>query len=225
VFTFPETNRLDLMKPVLFGLIVGGLILFVTACGTSDPLWKPSFANMARPAPDSFDVEMVTSAGTVDFRFYRKWAPLGVDRAFYLFKHNFYEGTRFYRVIDGFVAQFGGSGDGGLDSLWRDLSINDEPVIAPNKKGTIAFARSGARTRSMIMYVNLENNFRLDSLESSQVVGYPPIGKVISGMDVISSLYSDYGAAPMRTDLTSKTLAEEYSRLDSIASTAVTRMW
>ena len=213
------------MKPVLIGLLFGGLILFATACGTSDPLMKPSFAKMAQPAPDSFDVEMVTSKGTIDFRFYREWAPIGVDRAFYLFRNNFYEGTRFYRVMEGFVAQFGGSGDASIDSVWRSMTLNDEPVIAPNLKGTIAFARSGARTRTFTMYINLADNTRLDSLESSQVVGYPPIGRVIGGMDIVAKLNGEYGASPMRTDLTAHTLSLEYPRLDSIASTSVTRMY
>jgi len=212
------------MKAVLIGLFLAVSIL-ATGCGTSDPLWKPSFATMARPAPDSFEVAMVTSSGTVDFRFYRAWSPLGVDRAFYLFKHNFYEGARFYRVIDDFVAQFGGSGDTKLDSLWRDLAINDEPVLVPNLKRTISFARSGARTRSMTMYVNLKDNLRLDSLDSGQVVGYPPIGRVVGGWDVVENLFSDYGAAPMRTDLSAATLSRDFPRLDSISSTTITRMW
>jgi len=180
---------------------------------------------MAQPAPDSFDVEMITSAGVVDFRFYRDWSPLGVDRAFYLFKNNFYEGARFYRVIEGFVAQFGGSGDADVDSIWRTMSINDEPVRQTNKRGTISFARAGRRSRSFTFYVNLVDNARLDSLDAGGVVGYPPVGRIVSGMAVIDSLNSEYGAAPMRTDLTAQTLAQEFARLDSISATTITRMW
>jgi peptidyl-prolyl cis-trans isomerase A (cyclophilin A) len=212
------------MKAVFVGLLLTFGIL-ASGCGTSDPLWKPSLATLARPAPDSFEVAMVTSSGTIDFRFYREWSPLGVDRAFYLFKNNFYEGARFYRVIDDFVAQFGGSGDAKLDSLWREMIINDEPVRAPNLKGTIAFARAGARTRSMTMYVNLKDNLRLDSLDSGQVVGYPPIGRVVGGWDIVENLYSGYGAAPIRTDLSASTLSRDFPQLDSIASTTITRMW
>jgi len=212
------------MKAVFIGCFLTAVIL-IAGCATSNPLWKPSFATMARPAPDSFDVAMVTSNGTIDFRFYRSWSPLGVDRAFYLFKNNFYAGARYYRVIDDFVAQFGGSGDAKLDSLWRAIPINDEPVLAPNRKGTIAFARGGARSRSMTMYVNLKDNFRLDSLDSGQVVGYPPIGRVINGWDVVEDLYSGYGAAPMRTNLSAATLSKDFPQLDSIASTTITRMW
>ncbi len=212
------------MKAVLLGCIMTAMVLFA-GCGTTDPLWKPSFSKLAMVAPDSFDVAMETSGGTIDFRFYRQWSPLGVDRAFYLFKNNFYSGTRFYRVIEGFVAQFGGTGNPKLDSLWRSLSINDEPVRAQNKKGTISFARAGARTRSMTMYINLGDNLRLDSLDSGQVVGYPPIGRVVNGWDVVEKLYGGYGAAPMRTDQSTAVLSKDFPLLDSIRTTTITRMW
>jgi len=213
------------MKAVYFGAFFTILILFATGCGSSDALRSPSLAKMALPAPDSFEVEMITSAGIVDFRFYRSWSPLGVDRAFYLFQNNFYEGTRFYRVIEGFVAQFGGSGEADIDSVWHTMAINDEPVRTSNKRGTISFARAGRRSRSMTMYINLVDNARLDSLDAGGVVGYPPIGRIVNGQAVVDSLYSGYGAAPMRTDLTAATLRMDYARLDSITSTSITRMW
>lgn len=194
-------------------------------CAAPDPIRDPSFVTLNRAAPDSFDVEMVTSEGPIRLRFIRSWSPLGVDRAFYLFNNDFYEGARFYRVIDGFVAQFGGSGEVMVDSLWRELPINDEPVRAGNARGTIAFARSGPRTRSFTMYINLADNFRLDTLNAAGVRGYPPIGRVVQGMTVVDSLYGGYGARPMGTDLGARTLAREYPRLDSIASTRIARMY
>ncbi|MDA0874888.1 MAG: peptidylprolyl isomerase [Bacteroidetes bacterium] len=212
-------------RSVLFGLFLTASILWATGCGSSDPLRSPSLATMAQPAPDSFDVEMVTSAGTIQLRLYRDWSPKGVDRAFYLFRNNYYEGTRFYRVIDGFVAQFGGSGEADVDSIWRSMAIQDEPVRASNKRGTISFARAGRNSRNTTMYINLVDNTRLDSLDAGGVVGYPPIGRIIGGMAAVDSLNGEYGAAPMRTDLTANVLRAEYPRLDSIAATRVTRMW
>lgn len=209
--------------------IIPGALLLATllahGCATPDPILDPSFTTLNRPAPDSFDVEMTTSEGPIRLRLVRDWSPLGVDRAFYLFNNNFYEGARFYRVIDGFVAQFGGSGDVMVDSLWRELAINDEPVRHGNSRGTIAFARSGPRTRSFTMYINLADNFRLDTLSAAGVRGYPPIGRVVNGMSVVDSLYGGYGARPMGTDLGARTLAREYPRLDSIAATRITRMY
>ena len=212
-------------RSVLVGLFLTASILWASGCGTSDPLRSPSLASMAQPAPDSFDVEMTTSAGPIQLRIYRDWSPKGVDRAFYLFRNNYYEGTRFYRVIDGFVAQFGGSGEADVDSIWRSMTIQDEPVRASNKRGTISFARAGRNSRNTTMYINLVDNTRLDSLDAGGTVGYPPIGRIISGMATVDSLYGEYGAAPMRTNLTANVLRAEYPRLDSIAATRVTRMW
>lgn len=207
-----------------FAAVLAGVVI-MAGCASSDPLFEPSFADLARPAPDSFDVEVMTSAGTFHLRLYRDWSPLGVDRAFYLFRHNYYEGTRFYRVIDGFVAQFGGAKHARLDSIWGSMPLNDEPVRAQNLRGTIAFARAGARSRSATMYINLEHNTRLDSLDAGGVVGYPPIGRVVRGMVVVDSLYSGYGVAPMRVNRTMEVLRSDFPRLDSIASTRVARMY
>jgi peptidyl-prolyl cis-trans isomerase A (cyclophilin A) len=213
------------MKSIFLCLIVCGLFFTAMGCGTSDPLWNPSLLKLSDAAPDSFDVAIVTSSGKVDVRLYRKWSPLGVDRAFYLFENNFYAGVRFYRVIEGFIAQFGGSGDVRLDSIWRELSIRDEPVRQSNKRGTISFARGGPQSRSMTMFINLVDNARLDSIDFGGAVGFPPIGRIVGGMNVVDSLYSGYGPAPMKTNLSSGVLAKEYPRLDSIAATSVTRMW
>lgn len=212
-------------RSAVFGFLVTASILLATGCGSSDPLRSPSLATMAQPAPDSFDVEMMTSAGDITFRFYRDWSPKGVDRAFYLFRNNYYEGTRFYRVINGFVAQFGGSGDADVDSVWSGMSIQDEPVRTSNLRGTISFARAGRNTRNTTMYINLVDNTRLDSLDAGGVIGYPPIGRVLRGMATVDSLNGEYGPAPMRTNLTADVLRSEYPRLDSIAATRVSRMW
>lgn len=209
-------------------LLAGAVAILVSACASTprDPLVRPSLLALNTPAPDSFDVEVQTSRGTFELRLYRGWSPLGVDRAQYLFANNFHEGARFYRVVKDFVAQFGGSGDARIDSIWRTMPIADEPVAANNARGTIAFARAGARTRSFTFYINLKDNFSLDTNDSApNVKGFPPIGRVIRGMEVVDSLYSGYGNAPMRTDLSARALAAEYPRLDSIAATRVVRTW
>ena len=202
--------------------------LFVAACASTprDPLVRPSLLSLNAPAADSFDVEVQTSRGPFEVRLYRRWSPLGVDRAHYLFANNFHEGARFYRVVEGFVAQFGGSGDVRIDSIWRTMPINDEPVAANNARGTLAYARAGAGTRSFTFYINLKDNFSLDTNDSApNVKGFPPIGRVIKGMDIVDSLYSGYANLPMRTDLSARVLALEYPRLDSIAATRIVRSW
>ena len=169
---------------------------------------------------------METSEGAFALRLYREWSPLGVDRAYYLFDNNFYEGARFYRVVEGFVAQFGGSGDPLIDEHWRGLPINDEPVKASNERGTLSFARAGARTRSFTMFINLKDNPNLDTDRSARnVVGFPPIGRVVEGMDVVDRLFSAYRNEPMQTDLSAQVLGASYPELDSIAVTSITHSW
>ncbi|MBO6574115.1 MAG: peptidylprolyl isomerase [Rhodothermales bacterium] len=202
------------------------LVVALAGCSASDPITQPSLVSLHQAAPDSFEVRMETSEGALNLRLYRNWSPEGVDRAYYLFRNNFYEGARFYRVVEDFVAQFGGSGDPVIDEQWRQMPLNDEPVRASNERGTLSFARAGARTRSFTMFINLKDNIHLDADRSSRnVVGFPPIGRVVEGMDIVERLFSAYGNEPMRTDLGARTLAAEYPELDSIAVTTVVRAW
>ena len=217
-------------SPLLVAFSASLIIIasLAAGCATTAPdlIANPSFMRMNEHAPDSFEVEFETSAGTFAMRLYRDWSPLGVDRAFYLFENNFHEGARFYRVVENFVAQFGGSGEPRIDSLWRTMPIPDEPVRANNARGTLAYARAGARSRSYTFYINLKDNFALDTNDGAEgVVGFPPIGRVVRGMDVVDSLYSAYANTPMRTDLSAVVLARDYPRLDSIAATRVTETW
>lgn len=222
------TNRryFDLNPTNSMRLTLALAALLLAGCGASDPIASPSLVSLHQPAPDSFQVEMVTSEGPVSLRLYRDWSPLGVDRAYYLFKNNFYEGARFYRVVEGFVAQFGGSGDPMLDAQWREMPINDEPVRTTNARGTLSFARAGARTRSFTMFINLKDNPNLDRDRSARnVVGFPPIGRVVEGMDIVDRLFSAYANEPMRTDLSAGTLRTSYPELDSIAVTSISNTW
>jgi peptidyl-prolyl cis-trans isomerase A (cyclophilin A) len=201
-------------------------LLFLAACSATDPIAAPSLVSLHQPAPDSFQVEMATTSGDISLRLYRQWSPTGVDRAYYLFKNNFYEGARFYRVLEGFVAQFGGSGDPAVDEHWRGLPLNDEPVRTTNARGTITYARAGARTRSFTMFINLSDNPHLDRDRAARnVVGFPPIGRVVAGIEVVESLFAGYGNDPMQTDLSSRVLQRDYPRLDSISATSISRSW
>jgi peptidyl-prolyl cis-trans isomerase A (cyclophilin A) len=203
-----------------------GLFLLVMGCSASEQVTSPPLASLHQPAPDSFQVDMMTSEGPFSMRLYREWSPLAVDRAFYLFENNFYEGARFYRVVENFVAQFGGSGDPQMDAQWRDMPVNDEPVMTSNVRGTLSFARAGPRTRSFTMFINLTDNRFLDADRGSAgVTGFPPIGKVVDGMDVVDRLFGGYGNAPMQTDLSSVVLAAEFPRLDSISVTSIGHTW
>jgi len=154
----------------------------------------------------------------------REWAPLGADRFFNLAGNGFFDGARFFRVLDGFVAQFGINGDPLISKVWKDARFDDDPVTQSNKRGTIVFATSGTNSRTTQLFLNFKNNTRLDSM------GFAPFGTITSGMEVVDSLYSGYGegaprgAAP-RQDLVQSRgntyLEKDFPKLDYIEKTTV----
>lgn len=140
--------------------------------------------------PDSFDVEMVTTRGTVVVRAYRHWAPHGTERFHTLVRTRFFEDVAFHRTMRNFVAQFGIHGDTAVSRAWADKTIPDDSVRAKNERGTISFARGGRNTRSTQLFFNLVSNSpRLDTLNG---FGFPPIGRIVQGVEVLDSLYWQY---------------------------------
>jgi len=211
--------------------IVAAAAAAVSGCHWRNPLTNPWPKELRAAAPDSFLVEVETSRGTFDVMGRRDWAPLGVDRFYYLVRHHYYDGARFFRVVKGFVAQFGISGDPAVNAVWRGRAIPDEPVRHTNARGTIAFARAGPATRTVQLYVNLKSNARLDSLSG---FGFPPIAEVMRGMAVVDSLYGGYGEGmprgrgPSQDSIETKGnayLARAFPRLDSIVTMRVVRSW
>lgn len=194
------------------------------------PLVDPGPTGLTGTAPDSFRVTMVTSEGPVDITFHRSWAPRGVDRVWHLARNDFWAGARFYRVEEGFVAQWGFSGDPTLDSLWRAYPLEDEPVEASNRRGAVSFARAGARTRSFTLFVNYADNPRLDTLVVGGIRGYPPLGVVEDGgMAVLEGLYDGYADEPPSQDSIAARgndyLRRHYPQLDSVVTTRIAATW
>jgi cyclophilin family peptidyl-prolyl cis-trans isomerase len=136
-------------------------------------------------APTIYRVQVDTTKGSFIVQVNRKWAPHGADRFYELVRSGFYDDSRVFRVRRGFVAQFGIAGDPKLNARWKAMS--DDPVREPNVRGTIAFAMTGPNTRLTQVYINLADNRRLDA------DGFAPIGRVVSGMDVVGRLYDGYG--------------------------------
>jgi cyclophilin family peptidyl-prolyl cis-trans isomerase len=141
----------------------------------------------SRRAPEVFQVRFETSQGPFVIEARREWAPQGVDRFFGLVSARFFDDSRFFRVVAGFVAQFGIPGDPKVTAAWKQRTMPDDPVRQSNTRGTVAFAMTGPGTRSSQLFVNLTDNSRLDAQ------GFAPIGRVTSGMDVVDRLYSGYG--------------------------------
>ena len=160
------------------------------APASAQSLGDPSSLN-AR-APNTYKAKFVTSKGTFVIQVHRDWAPHGADRFYNLVKAGFYNDARFFRVIDGFMVQFGISGNPDVSAAWTNATIPDDPVRESNARGTVTFATAGPNTRTTQVFINFNNNAGLNGQ------GFAPFGKVISGMDVVDSLYKGYGEGAPR---------------------------
>lgn len=204
-------------------------LAWIAACASNGALYEPTPELLQATAPDSFVVEVETSEGTFHVQMNRHWSPLGVDRVYQLMSRDFYAGARFYRVLPDFVAQWGFSGDPVLDSIWGEHSIADEPTVASNVRGVVSFARAGPETRSYTLFVNLVDNVRLDDQMSGGIAGYPPIGRIIDGLEVVDGFYAAYTDPPPAQDSISEQgndyLRRRYPQLDSIVATQVILEW
>jgi cyclophilin family peptidyl-prolyl cis-trans isomerase len=161
------------------------LALIFAAPAYSQGLGNP--AALKEQAPPVYKVEFDTSKGPFVVEVHRDWAPNGADRFYNLVKNGFYDNTRFFRVIEGFMAQFGVNGDPKVSTVWREARIKDDPVKVSNKRTFMTFATAGPNTRTTQIFISYGDNSNLDSQ------GFAPFGQVVSGMKVVDSLYGGYG--------------------------------
>ncbi len=196
-------------------------LVAATACLAACDTHTASSANQqtrAGPPPDSFQVTFQTSRGPFVVQVVRAWAPRGADRFLELVQSGFFNDDRFFRVVPGFVAQFGLNDKPKLNEQWDSKRISDDSVRQTNARGTLVFATEGPNSRAHQLFVNLVDNARLDGL------GFAPIGRVVQGMAVVDSLYSGYGDQPnqeMIGSLGNSYLARIYPKLDFIKTATV----
>ncbi len=164
--------------------------LTVPALAQSPNLADP--AALTEKAPATYKARFDTSKGAFVIQVTRAWAPNGADRFYNLVKNGFYDNVRFFRVISGFMVQFGINGDPALSAKWREANIKDDPVRQHNTRGMITFATAGPDTRTSQVFINFADNNALDGM------GFAPFGKVISGMEVVDKLYAGYGEGAPR---------------------------
>ena len=169
------------------------LVISVAACvadGAQDagPLGKP--AALTEQAPPTFQVAFDTSKGRFVVEVHREWAPVGADRFYNLVKNGFFDDVRFFRVIEGQLAQFGMHGNPAVQRAWRDAEVPDDPVRHGNVRGTISFASRGPNTRTTQLFINLRDNSPYDRL------GFAPFAEVVMGMEVVDRLYGGYEERP-----------------------------
>jgi peptidyl-prolyl cis-trans isomerase A (cyclophilin A) len=144
-------------------------------------------AALTEQAPATYKARFDTSKGVFVIDVRREWAPVGADRFYNLVKNGFYDENRFFRVISGFMVQFGINGNPQVSTPWRNAQIKDDPVKQSNKRGFITFATSGPNSRTTQVFINFGDNARLDGM------GFASFGQVSSGMNVVDQLYADYG--------------------------------
>src|SRR5271154_4543213 len=187
---------------------------------TSDPaLLHPE--TLHAKAPEVYEVKFTPTKGDFVVQVTRAWAPLGADRFYNLVKHGFFNDAAFFRVVPGFIIQFGIGPEPAVNAAWENANIKDDPVTQSNLKGTITFAQTQVpNSRSTQLFINLADNPGLD--HSGQ--GFMPFGKVTSGMDVVLKLYSGYGERPDQDSITKQGKAyvdKNFPNIDIIKSATI----
>ena len=201
------------LRPAALATVVLALAA-TAACGD-----KPGAASAtpAGPAPDTFHVSFATSRGTFVVEGIRAWSPNGADRFYALAGSHFFDENRFFRVLPAYIAQFGINDQKKVNERW-DEPIPDDPRRESNTRGTLVFTSSGPGTRAHQLFINLADNKRLDPQ------GFVPFGRVVSGMEVVDSLYDDYGDAPVQqliSTLGNNYLLRMFPKLDYISTARV----
>jgi peptidyl-prolyl cis-trans isomerase A (cyclophilin A) len=192
-----------------------------------NPLLHPE--NLKAVAPATFQVKFTTTKGDFIVTVHRDWSPNGADRFYNLVRNRYFTDASFFRIVPGFIAQFGMSPDPKIGAVWQNANIKDDPAKAGvhNTKGTLVFATAGPGTRTTQLFINLNDNTR--SLDSQ---GFTPFGEVTDGMDaVVMSLYSGYGDGsdmgghgPTQQMITSQGkpyLDKNFPKLDSIKTATI----
>src|SRR2546425_8067035 len=193
----------------------------VVACAVglaaqADKLKNP--ASLTEAAPAEYKAAFDTSAGKFVIAVHKAWAPKGADRFYNLVKNGFFDDTRFFRVVPNFMVQFGLNGDPNIQKNWANANIPDDPVKQSNKKGYITFATRGANTRTTQLFINFKDNAGLDRQ------GFAPFGEVVSGMDVVEKINSQYGERPVQGSIQTEGnayLNKEFPKLDYIKKATI----
>jgi peptidyl-prolyl cis-trans isomerase A (cyclophilin A) len=214
------------MKRMIVAVL--GLAWLTLGCDSQEPapqsahpetLMDPQSPAMQEQAPDEFNVLFQTTAGDFTVAVERDLAPLGADRFYNLVRHGYYDEQRFFRVLPGFIVQWGMHGDPQIGSVWSESSIQDDPVMESNTKGTITYAKKGIpNSRSTQLFINLGSNGGLDGQ------GFAPFGKVTDGMESVEAINSEYGQSPDQRHIGTRGneyLASAFPNLDYIKTARV----
>jgi peptidyl-prolyl cis-trans isomerase A (cyclophilin A) len=213
--------NLRVARSILDAVLAALLVASVSACvadGAQDagPLRNPSA--LTEQAPPTFQAAFDTSKGRFVVEVHREWAPAGADRFYNLVKNGFFDDVRFFRVIEGQLAQFGMHGNPKVQEAWRDAVVRDDPVRHGNVRGSVSFASRGPNTRTTQLFINLRDNSAYDRL------GFAPFAEVVMGIDVVDSLYGGYEERPEQPLIDEEGnayLTREFPNLDYVKKAAI----
>lgn len=199
------------------------LWLTIVAGASTSPLLRDPSVEAATPAPPRYDVRVETTEGVFVIAVHRDWAPIGADRLYHLVQAGWYDGSPFFRVVRGFVAQWGVSPDPAVNAVWRQARLKDDPVVASNTRGRVTFATGGPDSRTTQLFVTLDDHPELDR------AGFAPVGEVVSGWEVVEALHSGYGDAPPKGRgpkqeqlvLEGEAYAAKFPKLDRIVTATI----
>lgn len=191
----------------------------MAAKAQDDEQEEEATAPEAEASTDPFQIKFECTNGTFVIECYPEWAPLGVQRFRDAVEAGVYNDAGFFRVIPGFVVQFGIAGDPKLSAQWSENGILDEPVKTTNAPGTVTFAKSSApNSRTTQMFINLGDNVRLDGM------GFSPIGKIVEGMEVVMAINPEYKQDPDQELIQEKGsayLRENFPNMDFINTATI----
>jgi peptidyl-prolyl cis-trans isomerase A (cyclophilin A) len=178
-------NRARRHRRTILAALIAVLTAPALARGQSAALKDPS--QLTETAPALFRARFETSKGPFVIEVHREWAPVAADRFYNLVKNGFYDGTRFFRVRPGFMAQFGLNGDPAVQQVWQTAPLRDDPVTQKNVRGFVSFTTENRpQSRFTQIFINYVDNSYLDA------DGFAPFGQVVSGMENVEKLHS-YG--------------------------------
>jgi peptidyl-prolyl cis-trans isomerase A (cyclophilin A) len=181
--------RIRTVRTMTIPLTLAALLAGIPALAGKAELLDPAKLNAT--APDTYKAKFETTKGEFVIEVQRAWSPQGADRFYNLVKNGFYDDQRLFRVVPGFVVQWGISGDPEISAKWKEASIQDDPVKESNKRGTITFAKTNSpNSRTTQVFVNYKDNTNLDGMK------FAPFGRILSGMEVVDKFNAEYADRP-----------------------------
>ncbi len=133
-------------------------------------------------------VILETSMGDIHINLFTDKAPITSENFINYVKQNFYNGTIFHRVIDGFMIQCGGFDENMQEKSSNGTIENEAKNGLHNKKYTIAMARTNApHSASSQFFINVADNKFLD-YPGQDGWGYCVFGEVAEGQGVVDKI-------------------------------------